>query len=104
MYKSISAIHNGGPGDKMVLTITLKYDEAQYPNFNPEQAIKAAAADFLKTERGKKALKETYGNFNYGDFVTYVPDTICKKYGFIVGDSCVTDIITDHDESLIPDV
>lgn len=103
MRKIISAIHDAGPDDRQVLTIVLRQTDDKRLDFDAQSAVKSAVSDFLKTARGKEALKETNGSFNYGDFVNFVPDTICKRHGFTVEDVITSDIVTEHDESLLPD-
>lgn len=103
MLKTIAAIHNGGGNDKLALIITLNYDHEKHPDFDPEAAIRAAAADYLHTNQGKAALEDTCGNFNYGDFVNYVPDHMNKKHGFVIQEVNIVSIVTDHNEDLRPD-
>lgn len=47
-------------------------------------AVKAAAKEFLSTDEGQKALEQTCGAFNWGDFVESVPDSICLRHGFLL--------------------
>ena len=103
MLKTLVAIHDGGNNDKLALILTLDYDPETHPNFDPESAIQAACAEFLHTDRGAKALEETCKSFNYGDFVSYVPDTLCKKHGFTIHASEVVHDIINHNNDLRPD-
>lgn len=102
MHMTVSAIHDNGLNDKSVLNITLDCDITKYPDFDPEKAIKDATADFLRTDRGKAILKETSGSFNYGDFINYVPDTFCRKYGFTIWGTGIANTVVDQNENLIP--
>ena len=46
-----------------------------------EQAAMLASTEYCLTEEGKEIYAGNCNNFNWGDFNTYVPNTICEKYG-----------------------
>lgn len=54
---------------------------------NPEEALRNAVTDFLKTEQGLESMKESFYDYNWGDFVNDVPKDILSKYGLAVSDS-----------------
>ena len=89
------------PGDNFVLGIVIKHENRD--GFDVLQAARDAAAEFCGTTRGEAEIAANSGAFNWGDFVNSVPDSICKKHGFTVFDTFVTELIVDHDESLIPE-
>ena len=45
------------------------------------KAIKMASVEYCSTPEGIKVYEGNHHHFNYGDFNTYVPNRICKKYG-----------------------
>ena len=45
------------------------------------EAIKQACVEYCSTPEGRKVYEDNCKHFNYGDFDTYVPNSICKKYG-----------------------
>lgn len=47
-----------------------------------EKAVKDACTEYCLTEKGRKVYEGNCDCFNWGDFDTYVPNDICKKYGF----------------------
>lgn len=49
-----------------------------------EQAIKAASQEYLNTDAGRKLWDDNCGNFNYGDFMAYIPADICVRHGFTI--------------------
>ena len=66
--------------DENIVVIPFKVENT---NVSIEELVAKATKEFLNTEDGKKVLEETCGNFNYADFDTYVPNSICGKYGFL---------------------
>lgn len=71
---------------------------------NPEQSMRAAVKEYLKTEEGKKAIKDTCNDFNWGDAVLYVPDKIWNKYGlYPLNRNKSIDIKVNQDEILFED-
>ena len=78
-------------------------------NENPEQSFRNAIADYLASEVGKNAIKETSEDFNWGDAFMYIPTEIWKKHGITPineGDQVTVQnpltIAVDQDEVLIP--
>lgn len=68
------------------------------------QAIRDASMEFCSTDAGREVLEhDTHGDFNFGDFVDYVPKTIMARHGFTIGHVSDRVITVDHDEKLIPD-
>lgn len=56
----------------------------QNPNLNEktcEALLRKIAADFLRTQEGKKAYEDTCQDFNWGDMETYIPDEFFRSYG-----------------------
>lgn len=51
-------------------------------NFDMEDAIKKASAEFVTTEDGKRVLADNGDCFNIGDFMLNVPNDFCRKFGF----------------------
>lgn len=82
------------------LVITL---EVLVDNINIEQAVMDACKEYCQTEDGKY----TYCNcncfsFNWGDFVTYVPNEICKKHGFRIFESeYMEELQVDFNQQLV---
>jgi len=64
------------------------------------KAVKDACNEHCRTEGGKRDLEATCGDFNWGDFITYVPNEICERHGFRYVNTVDT-ITVDHDELLI---
>ena len=102
MLETVIASCTGDPSDKFALGIVIRRQLSDQP-FDALAAMRAAAADFLATDRGKAEIASNSGAFNWGDFVNSVPDSFCKRHGFTVEDTFVTDLLLDHDESLIPE-
>jgi len=71
------------------------------PGLNIHDAIVAACTEYCKTEEGRKTYKENNCNFNWGDFATYVPNDICRKYGFIKVDTDIQEEEVNFDEQLV---
>ena len=85
--------------DENVLIIPLDVERKNVPI---EELVALATKEFLSTEEGEKALEETCGNFNYADFDTYVPNSICGKYGFWKVPKCYDEnILVDLNASLL---
>lgn len=63
-------------------------------------AVKKACQDYLRTDIGKKIYEGNCSNFNWADFEMYVPQNICRKYGFEFKSTHVSDYIVDWDEQL----
>lgn len=48
---------------------------------NPEQSFRDAIKDYLLTEEGSKAIKQSSENFNWGDAIMFVPERFWNKFG-----------------------
>lgn len=66
---------------------------------NPEEALRNAVKDYLATEEGKEAIKETCEDFNWGDVFTYIPEEFLEKYGIHYSWASETSIV-NQDEVL----
>lgn len=66
-------------------------------------AIEAACTEYIKTEEGARICDKNCGFFNWGDFVDYVPDSICLKHGITKMDGTDAEIISgvDFNEQLV---
>ena len=98
MQQTIIAKYHDGTGWN-ALGIVVEHEDAE---LDVVAAIKAAAAEFVATPDGEKAIEEAKGDFNYGDFVQNVPNSVCENHGFTVVDTFATNLVVDHDERLIP--
>ena len=74
-----------------------------------EMALRAAIADFLLTDDGKQAIRDTMEDFNWGDAVMILPNETWEKHGvrFISPHEPVTimgrsEVDVRQDEVLIP--
>ena len=72
-------------------------------DFDVTAAIKAASTEFIATPEGTALLEKSSGKFNYGIFLEEMPDALCEKHGFALVDTFTTDLIVNHDDSLLPD-
>lgn len=99
-FHKLAAVHYAGENDKLVLAITLV--QTNDGSFDPRQAIADATAEYLDTEDGKETLGANNGDFNYGDFISCVPDSICARHGFRLHSYETYDEVVDHNESLAP--
>lgn len=68
-------------------------------DFDLETAMKAATQEYLHTENGKEVYEYNCKYFDYSDFVTYVPNDICRNHGFEMI-TTQADIIANWDEQL----
>lgn len=59
----------------LVMVVEVKY------GIDFEQAAIAASKEYCLTEDGKRTFEGNCNCFNWGDFDTYVPNSICEKYG-----------------------
>lgn len=100
MLQNIAAVERDGM-DVRVLTITLEIPDS---TFDTAAAVKAACTDYCTTEEGLRIYEGNCGCFNWGDFVCYVPNEICEKYGFSKHtNDIVSDLEVDWDEHLVND-
>ncbi len=98
--------------DAFLTIITTRPDEKKaYPyrllrlkdGLDVVQACKDAALEFVKTDEGRKVYFAATGeDFNWGDFVEYIPDDICIRHGFLpITNARSVNITVYHDEHLI---
>ena len=76
---------------------------------NPEETMRTAIKEYLLTDEGKEDIKQSSEEFNWGDAVMYVPESVWNKHGIIsvsegeqVKVTNTTVIEVDQDEVLIP--
>ena len=69
-----------------------------------EQAFRNAINEFLATDKGAIAIKDTYNDFNWGDVDIYIPEEILNKHG-IYSTQCedAINLEVNHDEILCKD-
>ena len=69
---------------------------------NPEAALRAAVQDFLTsdTEEARQALDYSYGDFNWGDAMSFVPKFYFIGQGLTPIEEDSIDVIVVHDEML----
>lgn len=96
LHKAVAVIDDEDSG-KMRIVITLGHLE-QY--LDPIAAMKAATKDFLKAAPGGPR-PYLMGHFNYGDFLKYVPEDICRDNGFVVLDSEFVANVGDNADNLL---
>lgn len=99
MLQTVVAIERDG-FDVRVLSIVFEVPSA---DFNLLKAVEAAAADYCRTQEGKKQYEYNCSSFNWADFEMSVPNEFCEKYGFKKVDSALSDIVVDWDEQLVDD-
>lgn len=99
MLRNIVAIEHDGL-DTRVLTIICEVPNAE---FDITSAAKAAATKFCLTDEGRQVYEHNCEQFNWADFETNVPASICEKYGFKVVDTALNDVVVDWDEHLVDD-
>lgn len=79
-------------------------DEFEYEDWvkNPEKSLRNAISNFLNTEEGTKAINDSCNDFNWGDAINSVPESILNKYGlhYIIDKTNLTDVIVNQDEVL----
>lgn len=64
-------------------------------------AIQKACKEYCLTEEGKRAFELNCNCFNYGDFDTCVPNSICQKYGIEKVDGIVSTKSVDANAQLV---
>jgi len=90
---------NDEPDDEFCLGIVV---ETIVPaTIDVVSALRDAARDFSKTEKGQGTLEETHGAFNWGDLVEYLPEDVCVRHGIRIVDTFQTDLVVPHNEMLI---
>ena len=70
------------------------------PCVNIDESIKLACTEYCLTDEGKRTYIRNCRCFDYGDFVAYVPNGICKKYG-ISKENDYPSELRDADEQLV---
>lgn len=75
----------------------------EVPNveFDLIAAVKAACKEYCQTEDGKRVLADNFDYFNWGDFDKFVPDCICRRYGFLKLPKEVSDTLVHFEEHLV---
>lgn len=68
------------------------------------ESVKSAVAGFLSSDTLEKdrAMEATGGSFNWGDVALWLPRDVMLGHGFEIVDTHVTDLVTEHDENLLP--
>lgn len=102
MHKIAAVVNSYRAEERLALIIDIEQADDN-PDFDPVEAIRAASAEYLRTDDGKDTLENNSDEFNYGDFVNCVPDAINIRHGFTLKNYETTHIVIDHDESLVPD-
>lgn len=69
-------------------------------DFSFRRAVKDAVQTYLATESGKRYLKEMRGTFDWFDFDAFVPNSICRLYGFEKIEESNEDIEVEGTENL----
>lgn len=68
-----------------------------------EMALRAAAAEFLATPEGKKAIQLSGYDWNWGDLTLDLPPKFLKRYGLKKSPQEVRYVEVDQDEVLVPE-
>ena len=96
-YRTVTAIERDGLNTRVVNIQLYVFKDG----LNTHDAIVAACTDYCKTEEGRKTYEGNCCSFNWGDFEAYVPNDICKKYGFIKVDTDIQSEEVNFDEQLV---
>lgn len=73
------------------------------------KAVKSASTEYCLTDEGKRVFEGNCNSFNWGDFDTYVPNSICEKYGirkklsFVSAEFCFDQELVDE-EDVFPEI
>lgn len=97
MIKSILAVSQDDGNAQCVL---FQFDVPD-AKFDLLSAVKKAANEYCRTDDGRDRYEYNSKSFNWGDFMIYVPNDICKKYGFTKIDDTENDEIVNFDEALV---
>ena len=73
---------------------------SQDEDFSFQKAVKDAVQTYLATESGARYLREMRGTFDWFDFDAFVPNSICRLYGFEKVEESNEDIEVDGTENL----
>lgn len=74
------------------------------PNFSLADVVRNAVKEYLHTEEGKETYEYNCRCFNWADFDTHVPNSICLKYGFEKMEASGENLTVDWDEQLADEV
>lgn len=67
-----------------------------------ENACREAAREYITTQEGLDVyLHSACEDFNWGDFFSNIPNSICAKHGFIILEDDTCDLLVDHNDRLI---
>lgn len=66
----------------------------------PEDAIRKAVREYLKTPEGKRAAEYSSGDYNWGDVASTIPDSFWKEHGLLPMNTASVDVWVNHDEVL----
>lgn len=82
-------------GDTLIILLRVLSDD---PEFDLEYAVSSACRHYVQTPTGIILLQSLHGIFDWGTFDTYVPNEICRKYGFerITGDDHILEVQWDE--------
>jgi hypothetical protein len=97
-YNIIATEHDGLNTRSMSIQI-----EALQPNLDIRQAVINACTEYVQTPEGKSIYEYNCHCFNWADFVSNVPNSLCEKHGFRRLNDHVSDIEVDWDEHLVND-
>lgn len=75
----IAIEYDGRDVQALMIELSIFSDD---PDFDIQKAVKDACVEFARTPEGREAYKGNGNSFNWGDFVAYVPNEICRKHGF----------------------
>lgn len=91
--------------DGMDIALTALLLETEDNTTDMRASVKSACEEYLSTPEGRETYEHNCRNFNWGDFILYVPNEICRKHGFTKIDTFTQDGEIDYNEQLakIPD-
>lgn len=96
----ITAIERDG-FDMRLLTVLFEVLSAD-EHYDLLTAIKAAVTEWCCTEEGHGEFEYNRGCFNLADLVnSAIPTDLCRKHGFAIMDSAMSDKEIDWDEPLV---
>ena len=97
VHKTIIVIERDG---RKVRTFSITFI-LKSPEFDWRTAVKAACAEYVRTEEGRRVYQYNCGNFNWADFIQHVPKHLCIKHGFTCMESEIAEEEVDWDEQLV---
>ena len=71
---------------------------------NPEEALRNAVEDFMKSEEGKKAIEYACGDFNWGVVAANITDEFLKPHGLMWFKNDIETVSVNQDEVLFPEI